>query len=108
MRGTGKYHNHRLSHSTARKRHTTPPHDSKTQQEDLKGSHDPKGYERYRKMSKSQTKPRHREEEIYNTATRQQNTTRGPGGLTGSQGTWEAQGNVLITDQATAPRGRDI
>ena len=57
------------------------PHDSKTQLEDLKRSPDPKGYERQRKMSQSQTKPQHRIEEIYNTVTRQQNTTRGPEGL---------------------------
>ena len=82
MRGTGKCHNHRPSHGTARKRHITHPHNSKTQLEDLKGSPDPKGHERHRKMSQSQTKPRHREEETYNTATRQQNISRGPEGLT--------------------------
>ena len=82
MRGTGKYHNHRPSHSTVRKSYITQPHDSKTQLEDQKGSPDPKGHERHRKMSQSQTKPRHREEETYNKATRQQNTTRGPEGLT--------------------------
>ena len=81
MRGTGKCHNHIPSHGIARKRHITQPHDSKTQLEDQKGSPYPKGYERHRKMSQSQTKPRHREEETHNTATRQQNTTRGPEGL---------------------------
>ena len=80
--GTGKCHNHRLSNGTARKRHITQPHDSKTQLEDLKGLPDPKGQERYRKMPQSQTKPRHREEETYNTTTRLQNTTRGPERLT--------------------------
>ena len=108
MRGTGKCHNHRPSHGTARKRHITQQHDSKTQLEDLKGLPDPKGHERHRKMSQSQTKPRHREEETYNTTTRQQNTTRGPGGLTGSQGALKAHVNCTITYQATAPRGRDI
>ena len=49
------------------------PHDSKTQLDDLKRSPDPKGHERHRKIPQSQTKPQHREEEIYNTATRQQN-----------------------------------
>ena len=81
MRGTGKGHIHRPSHGTARKRHIKQPHNSKTQLEDLKGSSDTKGHERYGKMSKSQTKPRHRGEETYNTATQQQNTTRGPEGL---------------------------
>ena len=82
MRGIGKYHNHRPSHGTARNRHITQPHDSKTELEDLKRSPDPKGHERHRKIPQSQTKPQHREEEIYNTATRQQNTTKGPEELT--------------------------
>ena len=86
IRGMGKSHNRRPSHGTARKRHTTQQHDSKTQRENLKGSPDPKGHERHRKMSQSQTKPRHHEEETYNTATQQHNTTRGPEGLTRSQG----------------------
>ena len=72
MRGTGKCRNHRPSHGTARKRHITQPHDSKTQLEDLKRSPDPKGYERHRKMSQSQTKRRHREKDTYTlTATQQ-------------------------------------
>ena len=82
MGGRGQYHNHRPSHGTARKRHITQPHDSKTQQKDLKRSPDPKGHERHRQMPQSQTKPRHREEETYNIATRQQNTTRRPEALT--------------------------
>ena len=65
----GKIHNHRLSNGTARKRHITQQHDCKTQLEDLKGLPDPKGQERYRKMPQSQKKPRHREEETYNTYT---------------------------------------
>ena len=81
MRGTGKCHNHSPSHGTARKRHITQPHDSKTQLEDLKGSPDPKGHGRHREMSLSKTKPQHRVEETYNTTKRQQNTTSGPEGL---------------------------
>ena len=71
MGGIGKCPNQRPSHGTARKRHITQPHDSKTELEDLKRSPDPKGHEMHRKIPKSRTKPRHREEETYNTATRQ-------------------------------------
>ena len=59
------------------------PHDSKTQLENLKRSPDPKGHERQRKMSQSQTKRGiARKRHITLTATRQQNTTRGPERLT--------------------------